>query len=172
MGFDKDVNFQPNYDGDTDAPVSTVTRWLNVLTGILGASDNGGVRILNVDTQVATAGHALFPSKKKMTIFRFRMAYDLATTSPIGTQLKIMVFGRTETDGWQLLKALDGEEEVVITADPDNDIRDDNFIYTTPDRFSHAWDADGCDKVAVGIVEALASDGDESIAVGQAKGIN
>lgn len=171
MVFDKDVNFQPNYDGDTDAPVSTVTDWLNVLVGILDAADNGGVRILNVDTQVATPGHSQFPSKKKMTIFRFRMAYDLATTA-ITKDLKIMVWGRTATDGWQLLKSLSGVEEVVITAEPALDTRDANFKYTTPDRFDHAWDADGCDKVAVGIVDALDTDGDDSAAIGQGKGIN
>ena len=171
MAFDKARKAEPNYDGDTNAPVSTVGQWRNVLSGILGVNDNGGARILIVDTQVAKPGHRELDLELKATIVRFRLAYDVATTT-IAKQLKVMAFGQTKTDGWQLLKALDGEEEVIITAFPALDIRDANFKYTTPDRFVHAWDADGCARVAFGIVTEHDGNGDETLAFGQAKAIN
>lgn len=135
------------------APSSITTGWISVITAG-GPAVQDAATITNPTTQITASTRRIFSRQALGTNIMLRLKYDSTLTlitSPI-----VKVFGRTSTDGWQLLYSKAGNRFETLTVDTTNDARDGTFSYTTPSFSTHAWDCLGCEEILVGVETALA----------------
>src|SRR3990167_9218005 len=136
-------------DARITAPVSVTSRWTTIIDAT-GMDDVDAVTITDPNAEIITAmRHVFRRAGKAGTLLRLRLAYDdgvTVTTEPI-----IKVFGRTESDAWEILPNLDGTLSVTMQIALTTDASDGTLNFTTPGKTEHTWDCDGCDEIIVGV---------------------
>ena len=158
----------------TVAPVQIVNPWTEIINaGSLETSM--GTPIINPDTQIFGGTHSLlhhlFQVNQYGTTLRMRLKYDRAATA-VTTDLIVQVFARVGGfgDQWQRLVNKDGAYTTALTIALATDVDDGSVFQTTdPHPTEAAWDLDGCSEVLVGVNTILNTDGDDSLAVVEAK---
>lgn len=158
----------------TVAPVQIVNQWVQVIdAGSLETSQ--GSPITNPDTEIIGGTHSLlhhlFQLREVGTTLRMRLKYDRATTA-VTTDLVVQVFGRVGGSGdqWQRLVNKDGSYTTTLTIAVATDVDDGTaFQSTDPHPTEAAWDLDGCSEVLVGVNVILNTDGNDALALIEAK---
>lgn len=151
-----------NQSREQIVPVSGVSVWETCIPDYTTLPPGLATADANPITNVATSildVRRVFNCKQMGTHVAFRIAYPTGTVT-VTTNAALAVFGRTGTsDGWQRLKSISGNTQLLIALDLTNDITDGTSKRSYVDPVDHVFDRMGCNEFVVCVETALNLDG-------------
>lgn len=164
----------PTFAGEV-RPASQQGDWLTVIdVGGMDDADNGGSRITDPVSQIILATRHPIKVPPNVTLLVLSMVYDDAAAA-VTDDAVVNVFGRKALSAnaaagrFKRCTNPDGDVDITLTADPTGDVTDGTLKDTRIHPREHVLDVYGAEEVWIGVMTALNTDGNDALALLQAK---